>query len=341
MDVKDEYNPIQHPELYRTTALKWVWLWLQLEPWIRADIVHFVRTPGHFDVQLERAAARITTGRCERHPELTRLVRDGVHEDSALWKSLERQLVLGLSDDQFRATLRSRFPELSKAEVEQELQHMRRARAQDPFVLDPQEAGLGSEILQVSSGSSYEMAKWTAAISGSHLITDIESRWAEIRIDREEANVVNDAWTPFAKAFSGVPFKYLDNVPLDAALALRKEERLADLRGCLQKAWRACREDDQLARANVAHITAELKDLMREADADWRDIQASMVKIVGAEMAGLGSVIATGTAEWLPPGIAATGMAAANVIGQRLKRRAYVRRHPASFLLSLSSKRTS
>jgi hypothetical protein len=338
MTVRDEYNPVLHPEQHRSTTLRWAWLWLMMAPWIEADLVHFIRTPGHFDVGLEFEAMRITRERYERRPELEELARRQAKESDGVFDSYKQQVLLGFPDEYYRQLAREEGWATSEEEVEGFVRGIQEMRAKDPFVLDPLHEDRLEELHHFSSGASYEMAKWTAALSGSHLITDIESRWAEIRVDREEANVHDDEWTPFAKAFAGLPFKYLNAVPLDAALELRRQDRLADLRACLGKAWRANRDDDGFSDRDSENLAQELRELIRESEAEWADIQASLAKFIGGELAvgalGIGPAIAAGGAVWAAAGVAATG--AANVVAQRLKEKAYIKRHPASFFLHLS-----
>src|SRR5207249_3404621 len=37
--VRDEFNPLLHPEEHRTTTVRWISLWVQLLPWINEGII--------------------------------------------------------------------------------------------------------------------------------------------------------------------------------------------------------------------------------------------------------------------------------------------------------------
>lgn len=341
MFVRDQFSPLLHPEQHRSTALRWARLWLKMAPWIYADLVHFIRTPGDFDKRLDVEADRITRERYQRHPVLKKHVANELESDPEMLESYKRQILLRMPDEYFRQRIREQGLTLSEDEVERVVRAIRADAENDPFVLEPVE-GKGQELLQASSGASYEMAKWTSGLSGSHLITDIASRWAEIKVDRREAEIDDDVWTPFAKAFGGVDFTFLNSVPLDAALTLRKRGHLHDLRTCLGKAWRACRDEDDFADGNVRHLTAELEDQMRMADAEWTDIKASLTQVIGTELSAAalgGAGVLTGEAQWVAGGLIAGGTVAAGITGtmvQRLRRAAHMKRHPASFFLGLA-----
>ena len=339
--VRDEFSPLYHPEQHRSTALRWAWLWLMMAPWVDADLVHFIRTPGDFDTKLAAEAYRITNLRYQRYPKLKSQLAGELENDPEILASYQRQILLSMPDEHFRQLIREQGLTSSEAELEQVVRAIRATAENDPFVLEPVE-GSDQELLQASSGTSYEMAKWTSALSGSHLITDIASRWAEIEVDRREAGIGDNVWTPFAKAFGGVGFTFLNNVPIDTALTLRKEGHLQDLRTCLGKAWRACRDEDAFADSNVRNLTGELEDQMRLADAEWIDIKASLAQMIGTEVAaavGGASAVLTGEAQWVAGGLAAGGTVAAGITGtvvRKLRRGAYMKRHPASFFLGLS-----
>lgn len=100
-----------------------------------------------------------------------------------------------------------------------------------PYYNDPFEHQQGerevSEYLITTTGANYELAKHTAAETGSHLITDLLPRWWEIEIDRESSGIDARKWSPFAKAFHALTIKYLDNVPLKDALRLRSRRSTA------------------------------------------------------------------------------------------------------------------
>lgn len=239
--------------------------------------MHFIRTPGDFDMALETTAEKVSLARHERHPELRELVEKQLSDSDELLDSYKRQIMLGMPDAYYRQVA-AKYGHNSPEAVAKFLDAIHRMRASDPLVLEPSRKDSHSEFLQVFSGASYEMAKWTAALSGSHLITDIEARWAEIQVDRQDAGVKDDIWTPFAKAFTNVPFNYLNDVPVDVALRLRKEDRLGDLRNCLGRAWRACRGSDEFTAANADALALELTDQIRLAEAEWEEIKGSLTK---------------------------------------------------------------
>jgi hypothetical protein len=54
--VRDQYNPLLHPEQHRTSTFRWIQLWFSMLPWINEGIVGFARDPGDFYPELAHNA---------------------------------------------------------------------------------------------------------------------------------------------------------------------------------------------------------------------------------------------------------------------------------------------
>lgn len=138
---------------------------------------------------------------------------------------------------------------------------------------------------------------------------------------------------PFAKAFHATPLKYLDDVPLESALILRKEERLQNMRGFLRKLWRVS-GDNSFSPSNVDNLTAELLDRVREAEDEWSKIDRDLIKWFGA--AGLaGSFISAGAGSWVPAAATTIAGGVAALASAAHARHSFDKRFPAGFFLKL------
>ena len=183
------------------------------------------------------------------------------------------------------------------------------------------------------------MARFIASLTGAHLITDIPSRWKEIELDREEAGVSAVEWEPFGKAFQESDLKFLNDVPLTAALRLRKENRLESMRVFLRKVWRACASDVSFSASNARALAEELQHEITLADEEWRKIDRDLAKWFGGTVAaavGAAATIGTGNPGWVAAATAAVGVVELGVAWDR--RREFGNRFPAGFFLDLRKK---
>jgi len=338
-NVRPKYNPLLHPEMHSTTALRAVFMWFALMPWIDAGIVSFIKTPGDLDTKLEFQAMDITKKRYATHPELEPRIEETASLRDLTERRLKRELFLGLPDHYLRTHYREFKPQATEQEVELFIKNIQNERDADPFFLDTLDRKSDGELNVVTTGASYEMAKITAALTGSFVMTDIPSRWREIALDRSEARIDPEQWSPFAKAFHGVTLKYLNSVPLPAALEIRQKGRLENLRAFLRRVWKASAANDQFDEVNVVDLAAELAHEVGEAESEWKSIDRDLIQWFGAELlAGAlaaAPAIASGGGEWVGYGLAAGGITSLLVSG--LKRSQYDKRYPAGFFVRLRS----
>jgi hypothetical protein len=158
------------------------------------------------------------------------------------------------------------------------------------------------------------------------------------QLDRERANVETLTWSPRARAFKDAPLKYLDNLELEHALALRKENRLDSLRSFLFKAWReATREDSSFAETNARLFAEELKDEVARAEAEWDQIDRDLLKMVtptvAAALAGAGPAIPAG--HGLLYAAATVASLAGELATSTWRRSKFPQRFPAAFFMKI------
>jgi hypothetical protein len=342
--IREEFNPLVHPEQHRTATLQWISLWFSLLPWIEEGIVGFVRAPGDFYPNLEWDGIRATEARYERHPDLRKLLRTEVegYTSTEQYQSFREHIFLSTPDSQLRAWMLEDTPDLTEQAIGAALGDIARRREAHPYFLHPERPGLPwSELWQTSTGTNYEGAKLIAFHSDSYVMTDIRARWREIELDRSDAGARDDRWEPFAKAFQGLRFNFLDAVPLDAALAIRRDGRLEPMRHFLQKVWSASSQPRQFDEGNITVLAAELNERVREAEVEWRKIDRDLVKMVtataSATLLAAGPLVSSGQAAWLGAAAVAAGIGA--VASSTMKRKEYRLQYPAGFFVDLQKGR--
>lgn len=269
--VRDQFNPLLHPEEHRATTIKFAFLWLSLMPWIHAGIVAVVRPMHDFIPGLWHEVTQLQDKRFEAHPELQREVHEEINREMQRVGPLDRGMgelyILSFSDE----ALREIFPDFKNVfkSPEEFIAYIQRRRDQHPYYVD-RLPGQRAEYHLESSGACYELAKRMCTMMNSHIVTDLRPRWKEVELDRQAARVDIQAWSPFAKALQESDLKVLSNVPLQAALTLRQENRLESLRLFLRKVWKSCRDPDEFSDVNAVNLSAELRYEIAKADDEWK-----------------------------------------------------------------------
>lgn len=338
--VTDEFNPILNPEQYRTQTLRNVNLWLTLAPWIRAGLVEIIRTPADFDHKLQWNSMKEQEKKFSNSPELQAAQKTTVDELKGRhiekWKY--RDLVMSLPDDALINRL-EKFADPAKGITKEDLlAHVRRQRDNDPDFLEVAPKNYKeAQLSMLTTGPMYNIARLTASLTGSYLVTDLTSKWKEIELDRTGRSAEMDVWSPFAKAFQEAEFKYLNDVSIEDALRLRQEDRLGTMRAFLRGVWKLACDPNSFEKVNAGLLADELRAEAAKAKAEWNKIdQALLNTAIGGTGAGLlaaGPLIGSGQGLFLA-GAALLG-GGATLVATAWQRRNFREQFPAAFFLRL------
>lgn len=338
--VRPEYNPILNPEQYRTQTLRNVNLWLRLAPWIREGIVEMIRTPDDFSHKLKWDSLKEQEKKFAESRELQEAAKITVEEMRARhiekWKY--RDLVLSLPDEPLLRKLAELEEPARGITKEGLLEYVRKQRAQDPDFLDVAPFGKeNAQLTMISAGPAYNIARLTASLTGSYLVTDLTARWKEIELDRAGRSAETGVWSLFAKAFQETEFKYLNDVSIDDAFRLREKERLGALRVFLRGVWKQACDPVSFDRVNGSLLAHQLTAEVAKAKAEWDKIDQDLLKTaVGGTGAGLlaaGPMIASGHGLFLAAAAIVGGVG--SLAAAARSRRRFPDQCPAAFFLKL------
>ena len=339
--LKPEYNPIENPAQYRAQTLRNVNFYLSLLPWMDAGIVEFVRTPADFDRELNYETMVRSRQASRDEPELKAAIAISVRDlkQRHMRKQAFQDLILGAPESRLRRIYKDvgLSGKMTEADFIEQINAFRDA---DPDFLEPLGTGEQNAQLRMSStGGTYEMARLTAQMSRSYLFTDLHARWAAIQYDRGKQTAENAVWSPFAKAVQNTKLYYLNNLTLDHAFRLRTENRLEGVRNVMTEAWDKARTEEPFDERNAVELANRLNNAVSEAESEWQDIKADMVKYGGASLTGggilsVGAAIAAGQAAF----VAAAAFVGTAAFGAwtKFKKAAYIKKYPAAFFMDLS-----
>jgi len=338
LSVRDEFNPILTPEQYRTQTLKNVNFWFSLLPWIEAGIVEVIRTPADFDRKLNWESMKQQQQKYEENEEFRKAVDKSVSEykERHLEETAFQLLLLSAPNSHLEKLFNQSELEKKGLTSKGFISFIEQQREADPNFLEPLDK-ISGQLHIFSAGGNYNIARLTANLTDSYLATDLYSKWKEIEIDRESANAKNKEWTPFAKAFQNLELKFLNNLSLEHALILRKENRLESLRTFLRKVWKSARTTDPFNEANAKLLAEELNEEIIKAEEEWKQIDRNLLKWFGAELgsgiAASGPLIASGYGQFLAAAIATAGIITLGVT--QSERKSFKNKYPAAFFLKL------
>lgn len=270
-----EASPFRKPEEWiRQIILDGIYL-CSLEEWIKADLVIVTAFPLGFDHPERRKHIEMAQTRIKKLPQedwrnlveesfeqefmknFTPQELDSLEKPSREGSRLIREI---LEDEKLLAQMNRTLPGITKEYLSNELADAERRRGQ----IQRAKRFLASEprryhwavkqqfkntIIKTGPGMNLEDAVWLANVTGSHLVTDRRSLWNDIvTYEPQEPppdappTVVKQSLTTPAEAFQRLQFRFLNDVPLDFALKLRQEGRLASFRQYLRDFWNKVRK---------------------------------------------------------------------------------------------------
>ncbi|PUA29398.1 MAG: hypothetical protein B0W54_02070 [Cellvibrio sp. 79] len=203
-NVKPEFSPIDSPSKYKYQALKDFSFMLELEPYIGYGLINLIPDPSDFDRGLMTAVMEMSTsGRkaieSKRDWELhTKLVIEDYLNSThmAPRDSKIRSLVIdfGMSEDEA-----AQFVDLLEENAE----------TFSLTMLQSMKPGDGGQFIQYRLRPNYEMALFTAQVTGSVIVTDSESRWIELQsAQHRQMGVALYPWNDFYGDITRIPMDY-------------------------------------------------------------------------------------------------------------------------------------
>lgn len=175
-NFKAEFNPLEHPSIYKQHTLKVVALLFMLHPFIVAGKINLVPDPGIFNKHL-RFEAINTAKRRRSGIEINEQEMESLSE---IWEEDHTRMIYSLSPEQKRVQVEQSHPGASEELIQGVINLMEKKRMEDPLALLQNDLYTdGGQINLNSMAPNYEMALFLAQITGSILLTDSPTRWEE------------------------------------------------------------------------------------------------------------------------------------------------------------------
>lgn len=203
-NLKPEFSPIDSPSKYKYQALKDFTLMLELEPYIGFGLINLIPDPSNFDLNLMKAMMNIARSRNE-------MIKSKRDNETNLKLAIEDYLnVIHIMprEDKIRSLVDDfGMPEdlaaITISTVEEN------AEVSPLTMLQPIQLGSGGQFMQLSMAPNYEMALFTAQVTGSVIVTDSETRWNELQAaQHKQMGVASYPWADVYGQLCKLPIDY-------------------------------------------------------------------------------------------------------------------------------------
>jgi hypothetical protein len=336
--LRPEYNPLENPEQFKSDTIKLVYFLFQIAPWIESGVVQLVPDPGDFDLRLKQETWRLAKERFHGKA----LDKDDLADAREVGRKDLQRMLFALPDDALIRELERTGQVLTHQQKSDFLAYARQQLRNDPLALEQSPASnyRDGQLIAMRGGANLETALLIAEITGAFPYTTLRTRWQELMSVREELSETARTWSPLAKAFQSLDFRFLNDVDVKFANSIRQDGRLETFRSLLRKIGKGATEVTSTGTldAYVRDCKDELISEHQKALAEWDKIDESFLKWVGG-----GAAAATGIISGhLVPDVTALSAATIQSLGQlwlrHFRRQQFRKSNPMSVFVDLSQK---
>ncbi|MFQ3192312.1 MAG: hypothetical protein ACI936_003464 [Paraglaciecola sp.] len=176
--INPKFSPIEHPEQFKLDTLKNVFLLLTIEPLVNKGVINLIPDPTSFDEYLKREMIRTVEN---RKGNATVSPNDISILEKLNFEVFER-VITCLPESAQKRQIRQKMPELTDEKVaELQLNFKEKAEADPLALLQDLDMSKDGQLHFFSLVPNYEMAMFTAQVTGSIIVTDSETRWNELQ----------------------------------------------------------------------------------------------------------------------------------------------------------------
>lgn len=202
--VKPEFSPVVSPSQYKYQALKDFLFMLELEPYIGYGLINLIPDISNFDQSLKKAMMDMAAH--QRLPVKSKLDWE-VNTKLAIEDHLN--LIHMMPKDVKIRSLVNDFGMPEEVATQSIDTFEANAEAYPLTMLQPMQPSDGGQLMQYRMGPNYEMALFTAQVTGSVIVTDSESRWLELQAaQHRQMGVVSYPWNDAYGQMNRIPMDY-------------------------------------------------------------------------------------------------------------------------------------
>jgi hypothetical protein len=337
-NIKPRYNPVENPGQYKAEMIKLIYFLFQIAPWIETGVVQLIPDPGEINREFRWEAIDLARARLANvEPDEADLA--DTHE---VGRNELKRFLFAMDDQTILRQVEKSGQILDDAQKKLFIKYARQELADDPLAW---ERPIGNneaagQMSMVRSGTNLETALLIANVTGAFPYTNMRSRWRELVNARDELSETARTWSPLAKAFQSLEFKFLNKVDVEFATRIRDDGRLASFRSLLRSMGKQASDVHSLS--SLDSFVRDSKDALigehRKATAEWDKIQESFLKWAGTGVLTATSMM-TGR---IIPDAAALSAATLNTLGQlslrHMKQNRFRKSNPMSVFIDLSEK---
>lgn len=268
--IKEEMNPVKHPQQYEGDLLKLVYILILLSPWIETEQLVFVPDPADFNTKFKWDLLKVADKKRDR--EFTPEENLEMEQMQERGKEILFRYIRRLPEEAQRHMLKQSSPKLSPEDAEAFIKFSLRERARDPIAVDRAftEKDKTGYLNMVRSGAGFEMSLIICRLLGAVPLTPLVIRMNDyIRAKRGPA----DRWKLFCELFNRSKLRFLYHVDPSLVLRLKESGYLSRFRKYFTNLAAKLNSGTLISDGEIAELTTELERTLHDTNAEWDEIE--------------------------------------------------------------------
>ncbi len=268
--IKEEMNPIKHPQQYEGDLLKLVYILILLSPWIETEQIAFVPDPADFNPKFKWDLLKVADKKRTR--EFTPEENQEMEQMQERGKEILFRYIRRLPEEAQRHMLKQSSPNLSPKEVDAFINFSLRERARDPIAVDRTftEQDKSGHLNMVRSGAGFEMSLIICRLLGAVPLTPLVVRMNDyVRAKRRPA----DRWKSFCELFNNNKLRFLYHVDPSLILKLKELGYLSRFRKYFGNLAVKLNSDTLVSDTEITELTTELQSTLQQTNAELDEIE--------------------------------------------------------------------
>ena len=265
--MSPEYSPTQSPSQHKPQLLKNLSVLFALQPFIDADIVHFVPDPMEFNPDFRRELMAMAEERTANWSPKPEEMQSGMNLGT---DDFQRNMSR-LPEDELRQLIRQSDPDIDSNLLDAVVEQKKAKLLADPLaLLQPLPDGSDGGELQAFRCMNLKLALFVSHLSGAAIYTDQQPFWRQLHEQTSAATAARSSrWRPLARYMARLSLPIELNPLIN--LEIRETGKLCRMRRFFRRCWNAAltRRSDADDETIAEELATRLENASRRSAPEW------------------------------------------------------------------------
>ncbi|MEJ6981582.1 hypothetical protein WG906_14035 [Pedobacter sp. P351] len=263
-------NPGRNAKYWLPDFMDSLYFYIVIQKWVKAGIVKLIVNPYDYDLELREKVDKQAFERFQGYDKKEIFNSSKGEVLMNLAESLTFTFRNKNTDFIYKSLMEMEQPKFSHEDAVEMAEAIKSANDYRNPLYDKLNFKLNSGmIMPTKGGGPLESILLISEKTGGAIYTPSTMNWSQLQ---KVGN--NDFWTKANHVYSKIPMNFLNNVDVNFALNLRKEDRLAGVRKQLKRIYTELNtlKTEDISESKIRDFKDSFIEEVKTADAEWKEI---------------------------------------------------------------------